>query len=85
MCHVFTGRVLFKDVNLLFLKGAKIGILGLNGSGKSSLLRIMAGIEKEFDGTVRLSDGAKVKLLDQNPQLDMKKDVRANGKSSATQ
>jgi sulfate-transporting ATPase len=69
-------RVLLRDVNLEFLEGAKIGILGLNGSGKSSMLKILAGIDDDFDGTVTTPFGHRVGYLAQEPQLDKTKTVR---------
>jgi energy-dependent translational throttle protein EttA len=71
-------RVILRDISLSFFPGAKIGVLGLNGSGKSSLLRIMAGVDKEIDGEARPQPGIKVGLLAQEPQLDASKDVRGN-------
>jgi ATP-binding cassette ChvD family protein len=71
-------RVILRDISLSFFPGAKIGVLGLNGSGKSSLLRIMAGIDKEIDGEARPQPGLKIGFLSQEPQLDPKKDVRGN-------
>lgn len=71
-------RVILRDISLSFFPGAKIGVLGLNGSGKSSLLRIMAGIDKEIDGEARPQPGLKIGLLSQEPQLDANKDVRGN-------
>jgi energy-dependent translational throttle protein EttA len=71
-------RVILRDISLSFFPGAKIGVLGLNGSGKSSLLRIMAGIDKEIDGDARPQPGIKIGLLAQEPQLDPTKDVRGN-------
>src|SRR3712207_1666687 len=71
-------KTVLKDVSLSFLPGAKIGVLGLNGSGKSSLLRIMAGRNTEFRGDAQLAPGATVGLLEQEPQLDPSKDVRGN-------
>ena len=62
-------KVILKDINLSYFYGAKIGVLGLNGSGKSSLLRILAGIDKKFDGQVQISPGYTVGLLAQEPQL----------------
>ena len=59
-----------KDVSLSFLPGAKIGVLGANGSGKSTLLRIMAGQDTEYTGEAQLAPGARVGLLEQEPQLD---------------
>ena len=71
-------RIILRDISLSFFPGAKIGVLGLNGSGKSSLLRIMAGIDKEFEGEARPQPGIKIGFLEQEPQLDPKKDVRGN-------
>jgi sulfate-transporting ATPase len=71
-------RVILRDISLSFFPGAKIGVLGLNGAGKSSLLRIMAGVDKEFDGEARPQPGIKIGLLSQEPQLDPQKDVRGN-------
>ena len=71
-------KEVLKDISLNFLPGAKIGILGANGSGKSSLLRIMAGTDTEFKGDAQLRDGATVGMLEQEPQLDESKDVRGN-------
>jgi len=71
-------RVILRDISLSFFPGAKIGVLGLNGSGKSSLLRIMAGIDKEIDGEARPQPGLKIGFLSQEPQLDPSKDVRGN-------
>jgi len=67
-----------KDVSLSFYPGAKIGVIGSNGSGKSSLLRIMAGLDDGFTGEARLSPGFTVGLLEQEPKLDETKDVRGN-------
>ena len=66
------------DISLSFLPGAKIGVLGYNGAGKSTLLRIMAGLDTDFDGTAQLAPGAKVGMLEQEPNLDPTKDVRGN-------
>jgi ATP-binding cassette ChvD family protein len=71
-------KTVVKDVTLAFLPGAKIGVLGLNGTGKSSLLKIMAGRDTEFRGEAQLAPGATVGLLEQEPQLDESKDVRGN-------
>jgi sulfate-transporting ATPase len=71
-------RVILRDISLSFFPGAKIGVLGLNGAGKSSLLRIMAGVDKEFDGEARPQPGIKIGLLAQEPELDPSKDVRGN-------
>jgi ATP-binding cassette ChvD family protein len=71
-------KEVLKDISLNFLPGAKIGILGANGAGKSSLLRIMAGTDTEFKGEARLREGATVGMLEQEPHLDESKDVRGN-------
>ncbi|MGD8525715.1 MAG: energy-dependent translational throttle protein EttA [Thioalkalispiraceae bacterium] len=71
-------RVILEDISLSFFPGAKIGVLGLNGSGKSSLLRIMAGIDTEFEGEARPQTGINVGYLPQEPELDPGKDVRGN-------
>jgi ATP-binding cassette ChvD family protein len=70
--------VVLKDIWLSFLPGAKIGVLGLNGAGKSSLLKIMAGEDTEFIGEARPADGVSVGFLPQEPRLDPSKNVRAN-------
>jgi energy-dependent translational throttle protein EttA len=70
-------RTILRDISLSFFPGAKIGVLGLNGSGKSSLLRIMAGIDTSIDGEARPQPGIKVGFLPQEPQLDPDKDVRS--------
>jgi len=69
-------RVILKDISLSFFPGAKIGMLGLNGSGKSSLLRIMAGEDKEYEGEAVPMPGLRVGFLPQEPQLDPTKTVR---------
>ena len=71
-------RQILRDISLSFFPGAKIGVLGLNGSGKSSLLRIMAGVDTEIDGEARPQPGIKIGYLPQEPQLDANKDVRGN-------
>src|SRR5881398_3018043 len=71
-------KTVLQDVTLAFLPGAKIGVLGYNGAGKSTVLRIMAGIDTEVRGDAQLAPGATVGLLEQEPQLDESKDVRAN-------
>ena len=71
-------REVLKDITLSFFPGAKIGVLGNNGSGKSSLLSIMAGSDDEFNGEARLTDGFTVGFLQQEPHLDDKKDVLGN-------
>src|SRR5689334_19161373 len=71
-------RTILKDISLSFFPGAKIGVLGLNGAGKSSLLRIMAGIDKDFEGEAIPMPNMRVGFLPQEPQLDPEKDVRGN-------
>ena len=71
-------REVLKDITLSFYPGAKIGVLGGNGAGKSSLLRIMAGLDDGFTGEARLTKGFTVGLLEQEPQLDDDKDVHGN-------
>jgi ATP-binding cassette ChvD family protein len=71
-------RFIIRDISLSFFPGAKIGVLGLNGAGKSTVLRIMAGIDKEFEGEARAQAGIKVGYLPQEPELDPDKDVRGN-------
>jgi len=72
----YNKQPVIKDISLSYFYGAKIGVLGLNGSGKSSLLRIMAGVDKDFNGEAVLSDGYSVGYLEQEPQLDDSKTVR---------
>ena len=69
-------RVILKDISLSFFPGAKIGVLGLNGSGKSSLLRIMAGEDKEYEGEATPMPGLRVGFLPQEPRLDPAHTVR---------
>jgi sulfate-transporting ATPase len=72
------GKQVLKDIWLSFLPGAKIGVLGLNGSGKSSLLRVMSGKDDNFTGEAWAAEGVKIGLLEQEPQLDPAKDVLGN-------
>ncbi len=69
-------RQIIKDISLSFFPGAKIGLLGLNGSGKSTVLRIMAGVDKEFEGEVQWQPGISIGYLPQEPELDPSKSVR---------
>jgi sulfate-transporting ATPase len=69
-------RQIIKDISLSFFPGAKIGLLGLNGAGKSTVLRIMAGEDKEYDGEVQHLSGIKIGYLPQEPRLDPDKTVR---------
>ena len=72
----YDKKPILKDIYLSYFYGAKIGVLGLNGSGKSSLLRILAGMDKEFNGETVLAPGHTVGLLEQEPKLDDTKTVR---------
>jgi len=78
-------REVLKDIWLAFYPGAKIGVLGRNGAGKSSLLRIMAGQDTEFDGDARLTDGFSCGFLPQEPVLNPDKDVWGNVEEAVTQ
>ncbi|MBL0164603.1 MAG: energy-dependent translational throttle protein EttA [Xanthomonadales bacterium] len=69
-------RQIIKDISLSFFPGAKIGLLGVNGSGKSTVLRIMAGVDTDFQGEARANPGTKVGYLEQEPTLDPTKTVR---------
>jgi sulfate-transporting ATPase len=71
-------RDILKEVSLSFFPGAKIGVLGANGAGKSTVLRIMAGLDDDYTGEARLTDGFTVGLLEQEPQLDESKTVHEN-------
>ena len=71
-------REVLKDISLSFFPGAKIGVLGLNGAGKSSLLRVMAGMDQDYHGEARPQSGIRVGYLPQEPVLDNAKDVRGN-------
>src|SRR5215216_1424218 len=72
----YDKKPVLKDIYLSYFYGAKIGVIGLNGSGKSSLLRIIAGTDKEFVGETVLSPGHTVGHLEQEPRLDESKTVR---------
>jgi ATP-binding cassette ChvD family protein len=72
----YDKKPVLKDISLSYFYGAKIGVLGLNGSGKSSLLRILAGVDSEFNGETILSPGLTVGFLEQEPRLDDGKTVR---------
>src|SRR6201986_5210096 len=71
-------REVLRGINLSFYPGAKIGVIGSNGSGKSSLLKIMAGVDDDFTGEGRLPGGFTVGFLSQEPELDPAKDVAGN-------
>src|SRR5213082_3418459 len=72
------SRVILDDIWLSFYPGAKIGVLGANGAGKSSLLRIMAGVDQDFQGEAWPHEGTRIGYLAQEPQLDASKNVREN-------
>ena len=72
----YDTKPVLKDINLSYFYGAKIGVLGLNGAGKSSLLRILAGIDKEFNGKTVMAPGLTVGMLEQEPRLDDDMTVR---------
>ena len=75
-------RQIIKDISLSFFPGAKIGLLGLNGSGKSTVLRIMAGVDKEYDGEVQRQPNIKIGYLPQEPQLNPDYTVRQEVESA---
>jgi ATPase subunit of ABC transporter with duplicated ATPase domains len=70
------GKPIIKNIYLSFFYGAKIGIIGLNGSGKSTVMKIIAGLDKSFQGDVVFSPGYTVGYLPQEPELDEKKTVK---------
>ena len=70
------NRTIIRDISLSFFPGAKIGLLGLNGAGKSTVLRIMAGVDQEFEGEARPQPGTRIGYLPQEPELDDSKTVR---------
>ncbi len=72
----YDKKVVLKDIYLSYFYGAKIGVLGLNGSGKSSLLKILAGVDKQFDGQISLQPGYTTGYLEQEPKLDESRTVR---------
>jgi energy-dependent translational throttle protein EttA len=72
----YEKKPVLRDISISYFYGAKIGVLGLNGSGKSSLLRIFAGVDKEFNGQTILSPGYSIGFLEQEPQLDNTKTVK---------
>jgi sulfate-transporting ATPase len=75
-------RQIIKDISLSFFHGAKIGLLGLNGAGKSTVLRIMAGVDQEFEGEVTRQSGLRIGYLEQEPKLDAAKTVRQEVESA---
>src|SRR3546814_6023904 len=72
-------RQIIKDISLSFFPGAKLGLLGLNGAGQSTVLQIMAGVDTDFSGEARPPAGHRVGYLAQGPQLDPEKPVREAG------
>src|SRR5918996_3273756 len=72
----YDKKPVLKDIYLSYFYGAKIGVIGLNGSGKSSLLRILAGVDKDFNGETVISPGFTVGYLEQEPLLDDNRSVR---------
>jgi ATP-binding cassette ChvD family protein len=72
----YDKKAVLKDIYLSYFYGAKIGVIGLNGSGKSSLLKILAGVDQEFQGKTAVSPGFTIGFLEQEPQLDPEKTVR---------
>ncbi len=76
--HYPPDKTVLENISLSFYPGAKIGVLGSNGAGKSSLLKIMAGLDDGYSGEARLTPGFTVGYLSQEPQLDPDKDVKAN-------
>src|SRR5512138_698695 len=75
-------RQIIKDISLSFFHGAKIGLLGLNGAGKSTVLRLMAGLDEEYDGEITRQSGIRVGYLPQEPVLDPAKTVREEVESA---
>src|SRR6187455_430025 len=72
----YDKKAVLKDIYLSYFYGAKIGVIGLNGSGKSSILRILAGVDQEFQGKTAVSPGFTIGFLEQEPKLDNSKTVR---------
>src|ERR1700736_3421343 len=72
----YDKKAVLKNIYLSYFYGAKIGVLGLNGSGKSSLLRILAGVDKEFNGETVIAPGFTVGYLEQEPLIDDSRTVR---------
>ncbi len=78
LSKTYARRPILKDVSLVFLEGAKIGVIGQNGAGKSTLLKIMAGWDTEYDGVARPRDGITIGYVPQEPRLEEGKTVREN-------
>jgi ATP-binding cassette ChvD family protein len=79
------SRYVLKDISLSFFPDAKIGVIGSNGAGKSSLLRIFAGVDHDFIGDARPAEGIRIGFLEQEPKLDPAKDVRGNVEDGVAQ
>ncbi len=77
----YEKKAVLEDIYLSYFYGAKIGLIGLNGSGKSSLLRILAGVDKEFNGEAVISPGYSVGYLEQEPLLQDTRTARGSGRS----
>ena len=78
------SREILRGIYLSFYPGAKIGVLGTNGAGKSSLLRIMAGVDQDFQGEAWAANGTRIGYLPQEPLLDATKDVKGNVELAVT-
>src|SRR5947208_5275656 len=78
LTKAYGKREVLKDITLGFYPGAKIGVIGSNGAGKSSLLRIMAGVDRDFLGSAALTPGYTVGFVPQEPRLDETTDVKGN-------
>src|SRR5262249_23507702 len=78
LTKAYAKREVLKNIWLAFYPGAKIGLIGNNGSGKSRLLRVMAVVEKDFLGTARLTPSFSLGFVPQEPRLDESKDIRGN-------
>src|SRR3990172_987443 len=76
--HYPPDRTVLENISISFYPGAKIGVIGSNGAGKSSLLRIMAGLDDDFVGEARLTPGFTVGFLSQEPELDPSRDAQGN-------
>src|SRR6476620_9616139 len=72
----YEKKVILENIYLSYFYGVKIGVLGLNGAGKSSLLRILAGVDKNYEGQIQITPGYTVGFLEQEPKLDETKTVR---------
>jgi energy-dependent translational throttle protein EttA len=78
LSKVYNKREVLKDMTLAFFPGAKIGVIGSNGTGKSTLLRVMAGVDRDYMGTIRPAPGTSIGFMPQEPRLDESTDVRGN-------